>query len=100
MYESESKVVEPWVDSPGEVSREDWRDYLGRREYVWVFFCSVLVKGANLYHRYQRAFVNYFEDELVHHGYDWKSVVNDYLFEGNEPMFNSIIADRMYLPVW
>lgn len=34
MYESESKVVEPWVDSPGEVSREDWRDYLGRREYV------------------------------------------------------------------
>ena len=41
MYESESKVVEPWVDSPGEVSREDWRDYLGRREYVLVFFCSL-----------------------------------------------------------
>lgn len=37
MYESESKVVEPWVDSPGEVSREDWRDYLGRREYVSLF---------------------------------------------------------------
>lgn len=44
--------------------------------------------------------MNYFEDELVHHGYDWKSVVNDYLFEGNEPMFNSIIADRMYPREW
>ena len=56
----------------------------------------VVYADANICYRYQRAFVNYFEDELVHHGYDWKSVVNDYLFEGNEPMFNSIIADRMY----
>jgi hypothetical protein len=45
--------------------------------------------------RYQRAFVDYFEDELVRHGYDWKKVVHEYLFSGPEPMFNSIIADRM-----
>ena len=59
-----------------------------------------MIKGADSFYRYQRAFVNYFEDELVHHGYDWKRVVNGYLFEGNEPLFNSIIADRMYPREW
>lgn len=34
LYESEAKVLEPWVDSPGEVSTDDWRDHLGYREYV------------------------------------------------------------------
>jgi hypothetical protein len=33
IYEKESKDLEPWVDSPTEISREDWREYLGRREY-------------------------------------------------------------------
>ena len=44
--------------------------------------------------RYQRAFVDFFEDELVHQGYDWKSVVGDFLFSGKEPLFNSLAADR------
>ncbi|ODM15120.1 hypothetical protein SI65_09359 [Aspergillus cristatus] len=74
LYETECLVMEPWVDSPGEVSLDDWRDFLGRREY-------------------QRAFVNYFEDELVRHGYDWKEVVNEYLFSGEQPLFNSLITD-------
>lgn len=39
--------------------------------------------------------MNYFEDELVRDGYDWTQVVEDYLFSGKEPLFNSIIADRM-----
>lgn len=39
--------------------------------------------------------MDYFEDELVRHGYDSKKVVHEYLFSGPEPMFNSIIADRM-----
>jgi hypothetical protein len=34
VYESESKHLEAWVDSPGEISRDDWREFLGRREYV------------------------------------------------------------------
>lgn len=34
LYETECLVMEPWVDSPGEVSLDDWRDFLGRREYV------------------------------------------------------------------
>jgi hypothetical protein len=74
VYEAESKTLEPWVDSPGEISTYDWRDYLGRREY-------------------QRAFVDFFEDELVRHGYDWKKVVADYLFSGKEPLFSSLVAD-------
>jgi hypothetical protein len=32
VYEVESKTLEPWSDAPGEVSSDDWRDYLGKRE--------------------------------------------------------------------
>jgi len=47
------------------------------------------------YFRYEKAFVDFFEDELVRFGYDWKQVVEEYLFSGKEPVFNSIIADCM-----
>jgi hypothetical protein len=76
LYEVELKQLDPWVDSPGEVSTFDWRDFLGKREY-------------------QRAFVDFFEDELVRHSYDWKKVVFHYIFSGKEPLFNSLTADRM-----
>jgi hypothetical protein len=32
IYEEESKNLEPWRDSPGEIAKHDWRDYLGKRE--------------------------------------------------------------------
>jgi hypothetical protein len=48
--------------------------------------------------RYQKAFVDFFEDEMVRLGYDWKQVVAEYLFSGEEPIFNSIMADRTFIP--
>ncbi|GAD97228.1 hypothetical protein NFIA_069170 [Paecilomyces variotii No. 5] len=74
IYEEEAKGLEPWTDSPGEISTDDWRDFLGNREY-------------------QRAYVDFFEDELVRYGYDWKQVVHEFLFSGKEPLINSIVAD-------
>ncbi|PYH76699.1 hypothetical protein BO82DRAFT_358935 [Aspergillus uvarum CBS 121591] len=74
IYENESKSLDPWEDSPGEISTYDWRDYLSRREY-------------------QRAFVDFFEDELVRHSYDWKEVISQYLLSGKEPLFSSLVAD-------
>lgn len=47
-------------------------------------------------HRYQKAFVDFFEDELVRFKYDWKRVVAEYLFSGKEPVFNALIADCMF----
>jgi len=44
--------------------------------------------------RYQRAYVDFFEDELVLHGYDWKVIVAKYLFEGKEPLINNLVAGR------
>lgn len=38
--EAESKHLEPWADSPGEIARHDWRDFLGKREYVVVKRCA------------------------------------------------------------
>jgi len=73
VYDKETKQLEAWVDSPGEVTGGDWREYLGRREY-------------------QRAFVDFFEDQLVEHGYDWRDLLNVYLFEGDKPLINNVIC--------
>lgn len=47
--------------------------------------------------RFDRAFVDFFEDEMVRLSYDWKEVVAEYLFTDKEPMFDSIMASRMFL---
>lgn len=73
IYDKEAEELEPWEDSPGEVSKEDWRDFLGKREY-------------------QRAFVDYFEDQLVAKRYDWKALLDEYLFEGKEPLINGLVS--------
>ncbi|KAN0074045.1 Protein of unknown function (DUF4243) domain containing protein [Elaphomyces granulatus] len=73
IYDIDSRNLDPWSDSPGEISPHDWRDYLGKREY-------------------QRAYVDFFEDELVRKGYDWKAVVHRFLFSGKEPLISSITA--------
>lgn len=40
--------------------------------------------------------MDFFEDELVRLDYDWKQVVDEYLFNGQEPVFDSIMASRMF----
>ena len=73
IYETESRTLEPWKDSPGEISEHDWRDFLGKKEY-------------------QRAFLDFFEDQLVKCGYDWRAVIRMFLLEGKEPLINNLIA--------
>ncbi|CZS88518.1 uncharacterized protein RAG0_00247 [Rhynchosporium agropyri] len=74
IYDEESKELEEWKDSPAEVTDKDWREFLGDK-------------------RYQRAFVDFFEDELaLKHDYDWKEVANEYLYSGKEPLINGLIS--------
>ncbi|KAF2773247.1 hypothetical protein EJ03DRAFT_323753 [Teratosphaeria nubilosa] len=73
VYEAEGKHLEPWKDSPGEISKHDWRDFLSKREY-------------------QRAYLDFFEDQLVSHGYDWQALLKEFLLEGKEPLINNLIA--------
>ncbi|OAP61979.1 hypothetical protein AYL99_04182 [Fonsecaea erecta] len=68
---------EPWVDSPSEIAPHDYRDYLGKREY-------------------QRAFVDFFEDQMVLEGYDWKRVVEKYLFERGDATKGEPNAEPMF----
>jgi hypothetical protein len=76
IYDEESKELEGWKDSPAEISDADWRDFLGDK-------------------RYQRAYVDFFEDELaLKFGYDWKRVAEEYLFTGKEPLINGVVAGR------
>src|SRR6187402_3429446 len=77
IYDEESKELEEWKDSPAEISDADWRDFLGDK-------------------RYQRAYVDFFEDELaLKFDYDWKRVADEYLFSGKAPLINGLIAGRM-----
>ena len=94
LYETQAEALglEPWVDSPGEISTDDWRDFLGCSEYIFPYFLPLPRVRANI-DRYQRAYVNFFEDELVRLGYEWTEVVREYLFSGREPVFNSIFAN-------
>ncbi|KAL7266833.1 hypothetical protein RUND412_010605 [Rhizina undulata] len=73
IYDEEIKVLEPWEDSPSEVAQHDWRDFLGDR-------------------RYQRAYVDFFEDEMVRFNYDWKKVVLEYTLQGPEPLINAAVC--------
>jgi hypothetical protein len=75
IYDTECQDLEPWQDSPGEISTHDWRDFLGDKMYT-------------------RAYVDFFEDELVKYGYDWESLVHDFLYGGHQPLINCIFAGR------
>lgn len=79
IYDEESKELEGWQDSPAEVTDSDWRDFLGDKKY-------------------QRAYVDFYEDELaLKFNYDWKKVADEYLFGGKEPLINGVIAGRTSL---
>jgi hypothetical protein len=34
IYEKEVESLEPWHDAPAEITTDDWRDFLGKRECV------------------------------------------------------------------
>ncbi|KAH6670634.1 hypothetical protein B0J14DRAFT_596663 [Halenospora varia] len=74
IYDTESKELEEWQDSPAEICDADWRDFLGDKKY-------------------QRAYVDFFEDELaLKFNYDWSKVAEEYLFSGKNPLINGVIA--------
>ena len=39
VYDKETKELEPWRNAPGEISEGDWREFLGKREYVFFDQC-------------------------------------------------------------
>ncbi len=76
IYDVEARELEPWTDSPAEIGENDWRHYLGDK-------------------RYQRAYVDFFEDALaLEFAYDWKKVVEEFMFSGEQPLVNGLIGGR------
>lgn len=66
------------------------------RSTVWCTYRGKARPSLLSCYRYQRAYVDFFEDQLVLHGYDWKRVLNKYLLEGKEPLINCLIAGCTY----
>lgn len=80
------------------IPRERYRVMIG--ETSWESE-SRLTNAAKLYIvsetcRYQRAFVDFFEDQLVSKRYDWKLLLDEYLFQGKEPLINGLVSGRKY----
>lgn len=73
VYDVETETLEKWTDSPGEITEENWRNYFGQREY-------------------QRAYMDFFEDQLPKYGHDWKAMTEAYLFKGPNPLINNVIC--------
>lgn len=74
IYDAGAGELEAWEPSPQEITMNDWRDFLGDR-------------------RYQRAYVDFFEDALaMRHNYEWKRVVEEFVLEGGEPLVNGLIG--------
>ncbi|KAI9662138.1 MAG: hypothetical protein M1831_002834 [Alyxoria varia] len=76
IYEVESDSLEPWRDSPGEISKALYE----------------FKEAKKCLPSYQRAFIDFFEDQLAAFGYDWDKVLNFYLYEGKEPLVNSLVS--------
>ncbi|OJD36921.1 mgs207 protein [Diplodia corticola] len=73
VYDVETETLEKWTDSPGEITESNWREHFGQREY-------------------QRAYMDFFEDQIPKHGHDWRAMTEKYLFEGPNPLINNIIC--------
>ncbi|KAI6249331.1 Questin oxidase [Erysiphe necator] len=74
IYDKESKELAPWSPSPAEITSKEWRNFLSDK-------------------RYQRAYIDFFEDELaLKFHYNWRDLVNEYLFHGEEPLINGITS--------
>lgn len=81
IYDEQITELEPWVPSPAEVCEDDWQDLRGDR-------------------RYQRAFVDFFEDQLaMQFSYHWKQEMEHYMFMGDEPLVNCLIGGCMHTPL-
>ena len=46
--------------------------------------------------RYQRAFVDFFEDQLMAKKYDIKDLLEEFLLAGKEPLINGLVDGRKY----
>ncbi|KAJ1713255.1 hypothetical protein NYO67_4587 [Aspergillus flavus] len=73
LYVAESRGLEPLTDSPNDITRQNWRQHLGKKEY-------------------ERAFLKFFQNEVEREGGDWNKVAADYLFSGEQPLINSVLA--------
>ncbi|KKA29977.1 hypothetical protein TD95_002983 [Thielaviopsis punctulata] len=74
LYDEFAKVLGTWEAAPSEMIDDDWQDFYGDR-------------------RYQRAYVDFFEDALVmKFNYDWRRLLSVYLFEGPKPLVYGLVG--------
>lgn len=75
VYESESKILPPPEEPKGIITRENWRTFLGDRQYT-------------------REYLDFFTRELTRLGRDdWRGLIELYLLSGERPLVKSLTGD-------
>lgn len=77
--------------SPRTIGETFWASESG---FEHVLSALVIYKELKLCTSYQRAYLDFFEDRLVDFGYDWKKLLEYYLYEGKQPLINSFLSGR------
>lgn len=52
--------------------------------------CSLVTTGKLINSRYARAYLDFFEEELVKANGDWRKLLQKYMFEGDMPLATGI----------
>lgn len=75
VYASESKILPPPPSPETTITRDNWREYLGDRNFT-------------------QAYLAFFTQELntTHHG-DWRALLTEYLLTGPNPLIHSMTGD-------
>jgi len=73
LYDDLGKELSPWTDSPHEITKDEWTESLGDK-------------------RCQRAYLDFFEDEMVTSSYDWRDVVENYMCRGDAPLLYGVMG--------
>ncbi|CAF2744361.1 unnamed protein product [Rotaria sp. Silwood2] len=71
-------IVDPYELSPHEITRANWREFLGNKQYC-------------------KAYKDFFEQELTANGNNWRKKFLDLLLEDKvKPMINGVVCDLLH----
>jgi hypothetical protein len=48
---------------------------------------------------YQRAYVDFYEDQLVQFSYDWKALLHHYLYDADKPLIYNLFGNGSFTSI-
>ncbi len=97
-----SEIIQQWIWYSWTMEGLTWRAFEGwLARLSWRWKVQRVAVTIDCWHeinwrRFCRAYVDFFEDQLISKGYDWRKLVEEFLFNGPEPLINSLICGCIF----